>query len=255
MILKRGESVKTVNSFILTFSATWLQLSSCSLVLISVGFYQFCYRVLILWEVLKSSCLSWQWEVLRGTVFFFLCALLSTWDYTEGIDLIIKDPVFESFLNFCSALTQARIQLTSLSSASAKKQIKDLVSGVMSYSISFHFNSSFYQVVKPHYRRWRGLVLIVDSSSFQALLFFFSYNASRYGGLRDLWGNASSATSMWGPSRESGTSFSKYREYKQLFEQLISCKDSAALFQTLYLICCRSWWHFLAERGPQNATG
>lgn len=43
----------------------------------------------------------------------------------------------------------------------------------MSYSISFHFNSSFYQVVKPHYRRWRGLVLIVDSSSFQALLFFF----------------------------------------------------------------------------------
>lgn len=151
VILKRGESVKTVNGFILTFSATWLQLPSPNLVPILVGFHQFCCRILVLSEVLKSSCLSWQWEVLKGTVyFFFLCALLITWDYTEGIDLIIKDPVFKPLLNFCSVLTQARIQLTSLSSASAKKQIKDLASGLMSYSISFHFNSSFYQVVKLH---------------------------------------------------------------------------------------------------------
>jgi len=68
----------------------------------------------------------------------------------EGIDLIIKGPVFKPFLDFCPVLTQARIQLISLSSALARKQIKDLASGLMSHSISFHFNSSFYQVAKQH---------------------------------------------------------------------------------------------------------
>lgn len=216
VILKRGESVKTVNGFILTFSVTWMQLPSPSLVPIWAGFYQFCGRILILQEVLKSSCLSWQREVLRVQFSFFLCALLSIWDYTEGIDLIIKDPVFKPFLNFCSVLTQARIQLTSLSSASAKNQIKDLASGLMSYSISFHFNSSFYQVVKLHQRRkelvfWSWILHISKHS------FFFPTTQSICGGSRELWGDVGSVTGMQELSGENGTSFSKCTEYKQLF--------------------------------------
>lgn len=119
------------------------------------------------------------WEFLWWC-FFFLCALLSIWDYTEGIDLIIiKHPVFKPFLNFCSVLTQARIQLTSLSSDSGKtKKNKDLTSGLMSYSISLHFNSSFYQVVKLRWRKWSELVLIMDSSSFQTLLLLFFFFSS-----------------------------------------------------------------------------
>lgn len=145
----REESVKIVNGFILT-----LQPPGCN----CPGPVFFSFP----WGFNSSAIEPWFYEYWSppawagngkcyGVVFFFfLCALSVTWDYTEGIDLIIKDPVFKPFLNFCSLLTQARIQLTSLSSASAKKQIKDLASGLMSYSISFHFNSSFYQVRKLH---------------------------------------------------------------------------------------------------------
>lgn len=48
VVLKTGESTKPVNDFILTFLTTWLQLSSPYLAPISVGFYQFCCKILVL---------------------------------------------------------------------------------------------------------------------------------------------------------------------------------------------------------------
>lgn len=72
VILKRGESVKTVNGFIITFSATWLQPPSPVMLPFWWGFISSAAEsCLILCGVLKSSCLSWQWELLKDTVFFF----------------------------------------------------------------------------------------------------------------------------------------------------------------------------------------
>lgn len=69
---------------------------------------------------------------------FFLCAHLSTWDYVEGIDLIIRDPVFKPFLNSVQYLLRQGSFVDFLEFSLSKKTNKGLG---LSSDVILHFLS------------------------------------------------------------------------------------------------------------------
>lgn len=79
----REESLRIVNGSILTLQPPGCHCSSPVFFSFPWGFnmenaLQFCCRILILWAP-KYSCLSWQWEVLRGSSLFFSVRFWPHW--------------------------------------------------------------------------------------------------------------------------------------------------------------------------------